>query len=414
MSMHKRFQIVLSILFLFFLSACQVQNESIELNAADLTTQSEETATVEKISPDGYAWLSFDSDVLEKWEIEQDAAWPEVLAADMVHFEPTASPARRHVTAIFSKESSAYASGLNEILSYFDGKNAGAGVTVIQMNNSADRLDTVISWAEETNTDLILSFGSNATAWMHDVYQNGPVPVISVTSKDPVLLGQIPDYEVGSGSNFAYTSLNVPIEVQLAYLQQFRPELEQIGILYAENNTSAVETQVLPLAEAASAVGVESLLIAVEDQSNAQAELVDKMVTATTQMLATDPNRENSLLWVTGSTSVFNEIETINQYAAGFPVLSVVTDVTQAGPNSALMSIGIGFETNAQVAGRYAYDVLNGTDPGTLPVGIVSPPDIAINFLVARENNHIIPFSFFESATFVYDPNGLPVNSVSP
>ena len=43
---------------------------------------------------------------------------------------------------------------------------------------------------------------------------------------------------------------------------------------------------------------------------------------------------------------------------------------------------------------------------GELSVGIVSPPDISINFRKAREIGLEIPFSFFESASFVYDYEG--------
>ena len=39
-------------------------------------------------------------------------------------------------------------------------------------------------------------------------------------------------------------------------------------------------------------------------------------------------------------------------------------------------------------------------------VGIVSPPDIAINFRKAREIGLKIPFGFLERATFVYDYQG--------
>jgi putative tryptophan/tyrosine transport system substrate-binding protein len=49
---------------------------------------------------------------------------------------------------------------------------------------------------------------------------------------------------------------------------------------------------------------------------------------------------------------------------------------------------------------------------GDLKVGIVSPPDIAISFLKAREIGTRVPFSFFESASFVYDYDGRPVRSV--
>ena len=44
---------------------------------------------------------------------------------------------------------------------------------------------------------------------------------------------------------------------------------------------------------------------------------------------------------------------------------------------------------------------------------MVSPPDIAISFLKAREIGLRVPFSFFESASFVYDYDGHPVRTIA-
>jgi len=42
-------------------------------------------------------------------------------------------------------------------------------------------------------------------------------------------------------------------------------------------------------------------------------------------------------------------------------------------------------------------------------VGVVSPPDIAINFRKAREIGLKIPFSFVEGANYIFDYDGKPV-----
>ena len=91
-------------------------------------------------------------------------------------------------------------------------------------------------------------------------------------------------------------------------------------------------------------------------------------------------------------------------------MLSVVPDVVQQGGDSAVLSIGVGFESNAQLAAIYGADILAGrARAGDLKVGVVSPPDIAVNFRRAAEIGLRIPFRFFEAATFVYDRDGKPV-----
>jgi hypothetical protein len=37
---------------------------------------------------------------------------------------------------------------------------------------------------------------------------------------------------------------------------------------------------------------------------------------------------------------------------------------------------------------------------------VITPPDVAVNFLKAREIGLRIPFTLFESAAFVYDADG--------
>jgi putative ABC transport system substrate-binding protein len=46
-------------------------------------------------------------------------------------------------------------------------------------------------------------------------------------------------------------------------------------------------------------------------------------------------------------------------------------------------------------------------------VGLVSPPDIAISFLKAREIGLRLPFSFFERASFIYDYDGKAVRTLT-
>jgi putative tryptophan/tyrosine transport system substrate-binding protein len=117
---------------------------------------------------------------------------------------------------------------------------------------------------------------------------------------------------------------------------------------------------------------------------------------------------------VTGSTSVFLEIRTINENADRVPVVSVVPEIVRSGTDTAVLAIGVSFESNAHLAAIYGADILNGkARAGDLKVGLVSPPDIAISFLKAREIGMKVPFSFFETASFVYDYDGRAVRTIA-
>ena len=83
--------------------------------------------------------------------------------------------------------------------------------------------------------------GSEATAWLYDNYRGGALPVVTVCSKDPVQLKQMRDYDSGSGSNFAFTSLNVQVEVQVSYIKDMNADLKNLAILVDAKNVSAVQ-----------------------------------------------------------------------------------------------------------------------------------------------------------------------------
>jgi putative ABC transport system substrate-binding protein len=75
------------------------------------------------------------------------------------------------------------------------------------------------------------------------------------------------------------------------------------------------------------------------------------------------------------------------------------------------LAIGVSFESNARLAAIYGAKILNGTSAGKLKVGLVSPPDVAISFLKAKQIGMRVPFSFFEIASFIYDYRGEPVRT---
>jgi putative ABC transport system substrate-binding protein len=122
---------------------------------------------------------------------------------------------------------------------------------------------------------------------------------------------------------------------------------------------------------------------------------------------AADPEGGKSVFWLTYCTSIVKNLETLNQFTGSVPVVGVATDTVLEGDNSTVIGIGVSFESSAYISAMYGMNILNGKAvAGTLPVGLTSPPDIAINFRRARAIGMKIPFSFFESANLVYDADG--------
>ena len=317
---------------------------------------------------------------------------------------------RFRVMVLYPRPSSAYDVAITKILNVFSDRGIEAEFTIFNFDRNSERGKIGVQLAKDSDVDLIFTMGSESTAWLWSEYKDGQIPVVSVTSKDPVMLGQTSDYNVGTRSNFAFTSLNMPVAAQLAYVLELKPQLKNLAILVDSKNVSAMQTQARPIAEAAIARGIRVLNLEVQEPEMAKEELAEMVPDAVAAMKKNDYNLENSIFWVTGSTSVFREVETINRHSDRVPVLSVVPEVVKEGGSSATLSIGISFESNAHLAAIYGLKVLEKeARVGDLKVGVVSPPDIAINFRKAREIGLKVPFRFFEGANYIFDYDGKAV-----
>lgn len=360
--------------------------------------------------PAYYEWFKPLPEIAAAWEFFEVAGDPNQLLVRPKN--PDTSAPQRRVFVMFPRPSSAYDVAMSKILDVFDEKKINAEFRIFNFEKRKGRGRLGLGLAKDGGYQLIFSMGSESTAWLWKHYRGGAVPVVSVCSKDPVVLGQAKSYDSGTGTNFAFTSLNMPIEAQMAYLLELKRNLKNLGILVNSKNVSAVQTQAKPIMEFAKRRGIRSFNLAIQEPSEAKRELSLMVRKAVATMRKSDPTLDNSVLWITGSTAVFREIRTINENSDRVPVLSVVPNVVKAGDDSAVMSIGIGFESNGHLAAIYGIDVLQGrANAGDLKVGIVTPPDIAINFRKAREIGLNIPFKFLESATYIYDYEGRTVRS---
>jgi putative ABC transport system substrate-binding protein len=357
-------------------------------------------------------WFRYSADIDETWTVSGTAANPMLFEIQRKKKDQGVSSQR--VLILYPRASSAYDIAITKILQIFASKNVHADVTVINFNMRDAAGEEAIRFAEKNGYNLIFAMGSESTAWLFKNYLGGTIPVVSVCSKDPVQLGQIKDYARGTGNNFAFTSLNVPVDVQMAYVKALRPDLKNLAVLVDSKNLSAMQTQAEPIASYARAQGIQVIWGAVDNPAKAREELIRIVGSAVQSMRKNDPDLSKSLFWLTGSTSVFREIRTINEYSDRVPVVSVVPEIVKAGADTAVLAIGVSFESNAHLAGIYGAEILSGrTKAGELKVGLVSPPDIAVSFMKAREIGLRVPFQFYETASFIYDYEGKPVRTVT-
>ncbi|MBN2146327.1 MAG: hypothetical protein JW726_03020 [Anaerolineales bacterium] len=351
--------------------------------------------------------------------VQVDAGWEVSLApgqTEIILLEPKNGEVQFRLLFILTRGHTLFDRAVEVVLTTFRDRGittaAAVALAMEPETKTADvaKVMATLAYGEENNYDLVYPIGSEATAVLHDEYSDGLLPVVALLAKDPVLLGQTPSYSEGSGTNIAYTSVSVPVDIQMIYFRQLIPELKNIIVLYDENNTSTVKTQVEPLDTYAQDQGINVIHLAVTqvDTNDAtRAELEALFPAIMSELRSSDPENKQSIFLLTNSGSIVQVFDTVVELAEEIPVVSLLPDLVQEGEDSAVMSVGVSFDSNSILSAVYGVRILEeGVSPGDLPVGVITPPDIAINFLKAREIDLRIPFTLFESATYIYDAAG--------
>jgi putative ABC transport system substrate-binding protein len=369
-------------------------------HAADKATNKATDKAAEKaVTP---VWLKLSDEALAHWQVRVDGADPDRI--ELQTSDVKRQMLGKSVLLLLPKPSAAYDVAVSKLLLIWHEKSAAPAVTVVFTHNMPAPTHAAMRSAQQQKTSLVLAVGSEATAFVHEHYRKGQLPLLSVCAKDPVLMKQVERYDIGSSTAMAYTSLNMPVDVQLRYLQMLSPQLQNIAIVVDRRNSSAWQTQTLPLEAAAQQAGMRVHRVVVDGSEPVGPQLRDAVPQAVSAMRSSDSLLRSSVIWITGSTAVFKHMQLINELAEQVPVLSAVPELVTGGDDSAVASIGVSFEENAHLAALYALKILRGEQrAGDLPVGLVSPPEIAINFRRARQTGLQLPLSFFEKAATVYN-----------
>jgi len=355
-------------------------------------------------------WISLSDNVLNEWNVSYSDE--ELLSLEFSPKQLQPSQINKNIFVILPKKSNSYSLALNKFLETMKRDQIAANISVFNFQKQNSLGLEILAKAKQENIDLIFSLGSETASLVSHHFKGESIPVITSINKDPVLLGFADNYTSPSGSNIAYTTLNIPIDIQINYLKTLKPNLKAIGLIYNVQHQAVMQTEVRPIKERFEEIGIEVIDIQVSSRETAKEELQHALPAAMQQLRYSDVSLDNSLFWLTSSTAAFSEISTINQYSQNIPVIGSIPNIVKPGDDSAVLGIGIDRRNNALLASMYAVKVLKKeVKVSDLTVGIVSPPDIAINFKIARKIGLKIPFDFFESASFIYNYQGQPART---
>ncbi len=202
--------------------------------------------------------------------------------------------------------------------------------------------------------NIILTVGSAATQIAKEQFSD--IPIVFSSVMYPVISGFV-ESTARPGQKITGASLDIPVQTQFDKFRQIIPNLKKIGVLYTSNTASLIPHSRVVAAE----MGIE--LIAVEIRTHKDLpQALDSL------------SREVDGLWSVADPNLFDPQSTkyilLNALRRGLPFMGFSRHVVESG---ALFALDFDYKAIGRQAGYTINAVLDGADPGRIPV---STPDI--------------------------------------
>lgn len=185
-----------------------------------------------------------------------------------------------------------------------------------------------------------------------------------------------------------------PVKQAFEMARTINPSLETVGVIYNAGEANAVAQ--ISLARKVCAEQGITLAETTVDSSAGVGEAAAALIA-----------RGLDAIWVCGDVTVITAIDAVTAAAkkGNIPVFTVIPPNVKRG---ALFDLGADYREVGRLTGLLAGDVLNGTDPATVPVNNVMPEVLTINLQTAAQLGEPwrIPDSIREKARLIVDENG--------
>ncbi|MGL5515095.1 MAG: ABC transporter substrate-binding protein [Sporomusa sp.] len=257
-----------------------------------------------------------------------------------------------------------------------NGYTEGDNITLDMQNAQGDtsNLSTISDRFVSNDVDLILAIATPAAQAIAGKTTDIPIVATAVTSYEES--GLVSD-ETKPGGNLTGTSDMNPVAAQIDLLCEMFPDAKTIGVLYNSSEANSV-IQIDLAKEQIAANGLEceeATVTNTNDVQQAMQSLVDKCDAI---YIPTDNTVASSMPTVRGVTA---ESKT--------PTMCGTSTMVDDG---GLVSMGINYSDLGYKTGLMAVQILEGTNPGDLPIEFADSSDeIMINAEVAAEIGYEIP-----------------------
>jgi ABC-type uncharacterized transport system substrate-binding protein len=249
------------------------------------------------------------------------------------------------------------------------------------------------------NFDLILSFSTVSLQTIANANRFATPPrrhVFSLVS-DPYAAGvgvsrenhlAHPPYMSGIGSL-------PPVQTAFEVARRMQPSLQRVGLVWDPSETNSVVTTTLARKVCAS-MGI-TLIEANAENSTAIGEATASVLSRGVQAIWVSPD----LIASHGMDLIVSKAK-----AARIPVF---TSIPNGGVSGALFELGVDYQAIGKLAGNLAADVLDGREPGTVPVENIMPVTFKVNKLSLKNlrEHWTIPDDIAQRANLLVDADGV-------
>jgi len=266
---------------------------------------------------------------------------------------------------------------------YVDGENIVIDYQNAQ--NDQSNLNTICKKFVNNKYDMIMAIATPSA--QAAVGATNEIPIVFAACTDPIGSNLVNNMDK-PGGNITGTSDAVSAEMIMKLADDMTPGFNTIGALYNSSETNSISV-VDDLEEYAEANGMEVIRGTVSSSSEVQ-QVTNSLVGKVNILFSPIDNTIASAMAIAGKIARDTDI----------PFYVSADSMVKDG---ALATYGINYTILGQETGEMAVQIIEGKDPGEIPVRTMSDMDIYLNKTTAEEIGITIPEDIIEQAAEIFE-----------
>jgi putative ABC transport system substrate-binding protein len=295
----------------------------------------------------------------------------------------TASVQAQRVVVVTTDTLTSTQRSISGAKSVVKGSNPAAQFFEFIITSAPGSVDRVTDSIRSAKPDIIISTGSDATAYAKAKFPD--IPTVFCSVMYPVISGFVETFN-HPGRNITGASLSIPPATQFNYFKMILPQAKRLGVLYSDNTASLIP----PAKVIAKSVGIELIALKVSQEKEIPAKL-DSII------------GQVDGIWSLADPILFGPQTTkyilTNTLKRGMPIMGFSRFLVESG---ALFALDFDYKAVGRQAGEIANQIIRGARPENLSV---TTPDVIwfhYNEKTAQHMNIKIPEPLVAIAKEVY------------